>query len=87
MEAVSLPGPSVVAAGLASVASLESVDDFDALVELRSFFAQPEPLKWIAGVVKPFDMVPSAPHSGQKVGPWSLIPWTISVRWPHAEQR
>jgi hypothetical protein len=52
------------------------------LLVRRSFLAQPEPLKWIAGVVNAFVIVPSAPHSGQNRGPWSLIPWTTSVRWP-----
>jgi hypothetical protein len=42
--------------------------------EERSFFAQPDPLKCTAGLLKPFRIVPSAPHSGQKRGPWSLIP-------------
>jgi hypothetical protein len=60
---------------------------FDALeAEPRSFFAQPVPLKWIAGVVKPFVIVPSSPHSGQKRGPCSWIPWITSVRWRQAEQ-
>jgi hypothetical protein len=54
--------------------------------EPRSFFAQPVPLKWIAGAVNPFVIVPSAPHSGQKRGPCSWIPWITSVRWRHAEQ-
>jgi hypothetical protein len=48
-------------------------------VEPRSFFAQPDPLKWIAGVTNAFVIVPSAPHSGQNRGPWSLMPWMNSV--------
>jgi hypothetical protein len=60
---------------------------FDALnAEPRSFFAQPVPLKWIAGAVNPFVIVPSAPHSGQKRGPCSWIPWITSVRWRQAAQ-
>jgi hypothetical protein len=47
--------------------------------EPRSFFAQPLPLKWTAGATNAFVMVPSAPHSGQNFGPWSLIPWITSV--------
>jgi hypothetical protein len=54
--------------------------------DARSFFAQPEPLKTIAGGAKPLRIVPSAPHSGQKCGPGSLIPWRMSVRWPQTVQ-
>jgi hypothetical protein len=44
-------------------------------VELpRSFFAQPEPLKWIAGVVNCLRNVPPAPQDGQNCGAGSLIP-------------
>ena len=66
-------------------------DDDDERLELlleleRSFFAQPVPLKWIVGGAKAFVIVPSAPHSGQNLGPGSLIPWTTSVRWPQLLQ-
>ena len=64
-------------------------DDFELFgvrVADRSFFAQPDPLKWIAGVVKPFLSVPSAPQLGQKRGPGSWIPWITSVRWLQFEQ-
>jgi hypothetical protein len=65
-------------------------DDRDAAVRrallARSFFAQPEPLKTIDGVLKPFFIVPSAPHAGQNRGPASSRPWRTSVRWRHAEQ-
>jgi hypothetical protein len=40
----------------------------------RSFFAQPDPLKWIAGTANCLRIDPSAPHDGQKSGPGSLIP-------------
>jgi hypothetical protein len=52
----------------------------------RSFLAQPDPLKWIAGVVNAFVIVPSAPHSGQNLGPLSLIPCTTSVSLPQLLQ-
>jgi hypothetical protein len=52
----------------------------------RSFFAQPEPLKWIAGVLNPFRSVPSAPQLGQNRGAGSWIPWMTSVRCPQLEQ-
>ena len=77
----SFPEPSA-----ASVDDAAPVPAFEReLLELeRSFFAQPEPLKWMAGGANAFDIVPSAPHSGQNFGPWSWIPWTTSVRWPQA---
>jgi hypothetical protein len=53
----------------------------------RSFFAQPVPLKWMAGAANCLRIVPSAPHEGQKRGPGSLIPWRMSARWSQAEQR
>ena len=62
-----------------------SFEAFVRAAELRSFFAQPEPLNTIAGGAKPLRSVPSAPHSGQNVGMGSLIPWRMSVRRPHAE--
>ena len=44
------------------------------LLEPRSFFAQPLPLKWTDGAEKTFVIVPSAPHSGQYLGPSAAIP-------------
>jgi hypothetical protein len=85
--------PSEVFAGFVSPSlelelELES-DDFELFgvrVAALSFFAQPEPLKRIAGVLKPFFRVPSAPQLGQNRGPGSLIPWMTSVRCPQFEQ-
>ncbi len=37
----------------------------------RSFFAHPEPLKWIVGDENCFRIVPSRPHDGQNLGPSS----------------
>jgi hypothetical protein len=62
--------------------SLARVDRAD---DPRSFFAHPLPLKWIAGATNAFVIVPSAPHSGQNLGPWSLMPWMTSVTRRHAE--
>jgi len=53
----------------------------------RSFLAQPDPLKWIAGNVNCLRIVPSRPHAGQKTGPGSLIPWRMSARWSQEVQR
>lgn len=52
-----------------------------ALAVDRSFFAHPEPLKWMAGVESAFRIVPSAPHTGQNRGPASLMLWITSVRF------
>jgi hypothetical protein len=68
-------------------------DDFDEAAALvtdelpRSFFAQPDPLKWIAGAANCLRIDPSAPHDGQNVGPGSLMPWRMSARWSQAVQR
>jgi hypothetical protein len=62
----------------------------EAFVELaapRSFFAQPEPLKWIVGGANCLRIVPSRPHDGQTCGPASLIPWMKSARCWHAVHR
>jgi hypothetical protein len=70
-------------------AGFDSPSDFAAFfgaVALRSFFAQPDPLKTIAGGANDFRIDPSVPHSGQKCGPASWTPWRISVRWLQAEQ-
>jgi hypothetical protein len=71
-------------------------DSFDAfaafaaaLVEAeppRSFLAQPDPLKWIAGEENSLRIVPDAPHEGQNPGPGSLIPRRMSARWSQAVQ-
>ena len=52
----------------------------------RSFLAQPEPLKWTAGVAQALRIVPSLPQFGQNRGPASLIPWITSTTWWQAEQ-
>jgi hypothetical protein len=50
------------------------------LVDDRSFFAQPEPLKWTVGEDIALRIVPSTPHDGQNRGPGSWMPWITSVR-------
>ena len=54
-------------------------------VARRSFFAQPEPLKWIAGVAKAF-LIGPPPHSGHSVGSSAWTPRRISNRWPQFAQ-
>jgi hypothetical protein len=66
----------------------EPADDPEAapaLAARRSFFAQPEPLKWIAGAAKALRTGP-LPHSGQLVGGSSCKPWITSKRRPQAAQ-
>jgi hypothetical protein len=57
-------------------------DDFRALAP-RSFFAQPDPLKWIVGAVNALRMS-VLPQTGQLAGPASLTPWSTSKRCPLA---
>ena len=64
----------------------ELEDDREALELPRSFFAQPDPLKWIVGGANSLRIVPSSPHDGQKSGPGSFRPWRMSVRWSQAVQ-
>lgn len=59
-------------------------DAFVALDDERSFFAQPDPLKWTAGGANTFRIRP--PQTGQADGPWSWTPWTTSIRWPQFVQ-
>jgi hypothetical protein len=54
-------------------------------VARRSFLAQPDPLKWIAGVANAFLMGPP-PHSGQASGGSAWTPRRISNRWPQFAQ-
>ena len=61
-------------------------DDLEPLELPRSFFAQPDPLKWIVGGANSLRIVPSSPHEGQKRGPGSFSPWRMSVRWSQAVQ-
>ena len=59
---------------------------FEVLELDRSFFAQPEPLKWTLGGTNAFRSVPSAPHVGQNRGPGASMPWMNSVRVEQFEQ-
>ncbi len=65
------------------VASDDSPDSADrvgfALAPLRSFLAQPDPLKWIVGGLNALLRVPRAPQAGQAAGALPLIEWRISV--------
>lgn len=86
--AVPLVAPDSVAddpvvAALASV-PVDLLAPADAVAR-RSFFAQPEPLKWMAGGANAFFTGPP-PHVGQVDGPSACTPWTASKRVPHAAQ-
>jgi hypothetical protein len=74
-------------AGPDSLGSLESVnvDGLDR-APVRSFLAQPEPLKWIVGGLNALLNVPTAPHAGQALGALLLMECTISVFLPQLEQ-
>jgi len=50
----------------------------------RSFFAQPEPLKWTAGTFNALRIGP--PQTGHAAGPLPWIPWTTSIRCPQSLQ-
>jgi hypothetical protein len=52
----------------------------------RSFFAQPDPLKTMAGGTNALRIVPSAPQLEQNRGPSSLTPWITSRRRSQALQ-
>ncbi|HUQ43887.1 MAG TPA: hypothetical protein VM451_05670 [Candidatus Limnocylindria bacterium] len=52
----------------------------------RSFFAQPEPLKWTVGATNAFRSVSSAPQAGQNRGAGASMPWMNSVRVEQVEQ-
>jgi hypothetical protein len=54
-------------------------------VARRSFFAQPDPLKWIAGAANAFLSGPP-PHSGQTVGSGEWTPRRTSDRRPQFAQ-
>ena len=74
---------------LESLDSAVPLSDFAAaLVRLavRSFFAQPDPLKWTVGGANALRMVPSLPQLGQNWGPLSFRPCRMSVLWSQAEQ-
>jgi len=91
-----LPDPPPVSALEVEAASLDPDPPLSVAAErdasvrcalvARSFFAQPEPLKTMDGALKPFRIVPSAPHAGQNFGPASSRPWMTSVRWWQVEQ-
>jgi hypothetical protein len=67
---------AVAAAGFSS----DELADFRADAP-RSFFAQPEPLKWTAGAVTPL-RTSSLWQTGQLDGPSAWTPWITSNRCP-----
>lgn len=81
---VSLFEPDVVVVSDES-SRFELPDPEPVLPARRSFLAQPDPLKWIAGAAKTLRTGP-LPHNGQLVGPLSFRPWMTSNRRPQAEQ-
>jgi hypothetical protein len=66
------------------VVELTASRDFERAAAPRSFFAHPEPLKWIVGAEKAL-RTGDAPQIGQLVGPSALTEWRISNRWPFGQ--
>ena len=93
-EEASLPGDALSApADEASAPAVTGVDSvpspaafFSPLLAAlwASFFAQPEPLKWMAGVLNALRMRP--PQVSQVVGPFSAIECRTSMRRPQDVQ-
>lgn len=72
------PPPDPVAVGDSDV-------DFDEdPVELRSFFAQPDPLKTIVGGANAL-RTGASPQTGHVAGPASWTPWITSNRCPFGQ--
>jgi hypothetical protein len=57
----------------------DEAGDADRRFALRSFLAQPVPLKWIVGAVKAL-RTGAAPQIGQTVGPSAVTEWMTSKR-------
>ena len=66
-------------AGPPSAAPDDACDVARAL-ELRSFLAQPDPLKWIVGAENALRTGPRW-QTGQVAGPSAKTPWITSKRW------
>ena len=84
------PSGPVLLAGPDWVESVDSADSAELVgcgrPPLRSFFAQPEPLKWIVGGLNALVRAPSTPQAGQALGGLPLIEWMTSVVLPQFEQ-
>ena len=77
--------PSVAALLPPSASDEDALVDGDRDVELRSFFAQPDPLKWIVGAVNAL-RTGAAPQTGQLAGPSAVTEWMTSNRWPFGQR-
>jgi hypothetical protein len=84
-SAFSVDEPASEAPSAGAAASPAFAPEPDVAVERRSFLAQPDPLKWIAGAVKALRTGPP-PHEGQLVGPSAWTPWMTSNRVPQLAQ-
>jgi hypothetical protein len=75
-EVVAVPSPPAAAASPSFF--------FDPLEDdLRSTFAQPDPLKWTVGARNALRT--GAPQTGHDSGPGAWMPCITSVRWPLAQ--
>ena len=82
--AAALSGPPESAVEPLSAAA-DAALDAEREAVLRSFFAQPLPLKWIVGAEKAF-RTGDAWQIGQAVGPSALSEWMTSKRWPFGQR-
>jgi hypothetical protein len=76
------PEPAPVAAPSAEPAAAA---DADRRLVLRSFFAQPLPLKWIVGAENAL-RTGAAPQIAQTAGPSAVTEWMTSNRWPFGQR-
>jgi hypothetical protein len=86
--AVSVPDPVVAPAsdpGPDPLSAPEAALAAEREAVLRSFFAQPLPLKWIVGAEKAL-RTGLAPQTGQLVGPSAMTEWMTSNRWPFGQR-
>jgi hypothetical protein len=80
-----LPAPSPLPSVLPCPSAEPDVLEPDDEVARRSFLAQPEPLKWMAGAANALRSW-ALPQFGQALGPSACTPCITSKRWPHEAQ-
>jgi hypothetical protein len=65
-------------------AAADAAFEAERAAELRSFLAQPLPLKWIVGAEKAL-RTGDAPQIGQLSGASAVTDWRTSKRWPFGQ--
>jgi len=66
-------------------AAADAAFEAERAAELRSFLAQPLPLKWIVGAEKAL-RTGDAPQIGHVSGPLAVTDWRTSKRWPFGQR-